>query len=119
MKTVRYGLESFTTSDEIADALLMFAADLRGSDSGQLLNVPVLDERGESGTISIVVAHGIPMISRPSVSEFPDPDAAEIIDRMRRLASRHGPLRPNADAARDAGTHSPHEVEPTDHEQGV
>lgn len=93
MKTIKYGTDTLTTSDQVADALMVFAASLRGSDSGQLLNVPTVDPDGTTATVSIVVAHGTPLLSRPSVSEYPDPESSELIAQMQHLAGRHGTLR--------------------------
>jgi len=82
MKSVKYGTETFLTSDAVADALMTFAATLRGIDHGQLITVPTIEPDGSDGSISIVVAHGIPLLSRPSVSEIPDPEAIDLLEQM-------------------------------------
>ncbi|MFB2581891.1 hypothetical protein ACEXQD_11610 [Herbiconiux sp. P15] len=94
MRSVKYGTETFLTSDAVADALLTFAATLRGLDHGHLLTVPTVEADGHAGSISIVVAPGIPMLSRPSVSEIPDPEAAELIEQMMQMTvTKTGTLR--------------------------
>ena len=91
---MKYGTETFLTSDAVAEALLTFAATLRGMDHGHLLTVPTVEPDGQEGSISIVVAPGIPMLSRPSVSEIPDPEAAALIEQMVQMTvTKTGTLR--------------------------
>lgn len=82
MKSVKYGTETFLTSDAVADALLTFAATLRGIDHGQLVTVPTVEPDGSEASISIVISPGVPMLSRPSVSEVTDPEAIALIEQM-------------------------------------
>jgi hypothetical protein len=84
MKSVKYGTEVFRTSDAVADALMTYAATLQGIDHGILVTIPTVDDDGSAGSISLILAYGIPLSSRPSVSEQPDPEAAEIIEQMTR-----------------------------------
>ena len=94
MRSVTYGTETFLTSDAVADALLTFAATLRGLDHGHLLTVPTVEADGEAGAISIVVAPGIPLLSRPSVSEISEPEATALIEQMVQLTvTKTGTLR--------------------------
>ena len=81
MKSVNYGTETFRTSDAIADALMSYTATLRGIDRGVLVTVPIVGDEG-ADSISLVLSPGIPMSSRPSVSEIPDPESVEILDQL-------------------------------------
>lgn len=82
MKSVKYGVEAFQTSDAVADAMMTFAASLRSMDHGLLVTVPTIDDDGNSGSISLVLGPGIPILSRPSVSEVPDPEAVALLEQM-------------------------------------
>ncbi|WP_291049593.1 hypothetical protein [Herbiconiux sp.] len=106
MKSVKYGTETFITSDEVADALMAYAATLRGMDHGQLLTVPTIEDDGSEGSISILVGPGIPMLSRPSVSEVAEPEAIALIEQMLQLTVvKTGTLRAEPDAAPAAEIH--------------
>ncbi len=82
MKSVKYGTEVFVTADAVADALMTYAATLRSIDHGVLVTIPTVEDGGDAGTISLILGPGIPLSSRPSVSQVPDPEAAEIIDHL-------------------------------------
>ncbi|MCS5721810.1 hypothetical protein N1028_15680 [Herbiconiux sp. CPCC 203407] len=82
MKTVKYGVEAFQTSDAVANALMTFAASLRSMDHGLLVTVPTIEEDGREGSISLVLGPGIPILSRPSVSAVADPDAVALLEQM-------------------------------------
>ncbi|ARJ06904.1 hypothetical protein B5808_17980 [Cnuibacter physcomitrellae] len=79
---MKYGTEVFTTPDAVADALMTFSASLRSIDHGILVTVPTYEPGEGEGSISLVLGPGIPLSSRPSVSEVPDPEAADIIDHL-------------------------------------
>ncbi len=94
MRTVSYGGESFTTSDEAAAALLDFAAAAALNDFAAVVHVPALDETGDVMTADLVIGPASELFVTPSKSGFEDLDTTDAVADLRQRtnalgASRH------------------------------
>jgi hypothetical protein len=94
MRTISYGGESFTTSDDAADALLEFAAAAALNDFAGVIHLPAIDDQGETITADLVIGPSSELLVVPSHSGFAEPDTrAEVASLRARTAdlglSRH------------------------------
>ena len=94
MRSISYGGESFTTSDDAADALLEFAAAAAMNDFAGVVHVPALDEQGERITADLVIGPASELFVIPAHSGFAEPDTtAEVADLRAKIVelglSRH------------------------------
>lgn len=93
MKTVAYGGESFTTSDDAAEALLGFAAAAALHEFAAVIHVPALSEGGGLFVVDLVIGPSSEMMVVPADSEFAEPDTVEASAELRRMTARLGSAR--------------------------
>ncbi|PZE26238.1 hypothetical protein [Curtobacterium sp. MCLR17_042] len=91
MKHIVYGLTSVIASDDVAHALVHYAAVLAQARASDVLNVPTVDLTGSQTVTSIVLGPGIPVLveSAPDDElELPSPGFVDqLTQRTRDLIS--------------------------------
>lgn len=94
MREVVYAGGSFITSDEIAEALLEYAAELANLERAATIEVPAVGASGESRDVRIVVGPASQLLSEPVESAVNAPDATafmtDVEERTRELRRHHG-----------------------------
>lgn len=93
MRTVSYGGDTFTTSDEAAAALLDFTAAAALNDFAAVVHVPAVDESGDVITADLVIGPSSEIFAIPSKSPFAEPDTADAVEDLRRRTSVLGSSR--------------------------
>lgn len=103
MREVVYAGGSFVTGDDIADALLEYAAELANAARAATVHVPALGTLGQDVDIAVVVGPSSQLLSTPSEDPHDEPDGTRFIEdvhqRLEELHRRH-PL-PTAGAVVD------------------
>jgi hypothetical protein len=95
MRKITYASESFVTSDEVADALVIFTTALAQSGTSDAVSLPVIDGDGRPAVVDLVVGPASEMISVPAdVSEGPGlmvgTAVEELVARAAEVRLRHG-----------------------------
>ncbi len=104
MRTISYGGESFTTSDDAADALLEFAAAAAMNDFAGVIHLPAIDDDGSMITADLVIGPSSELLVVPARSDYAEPDTRAEVALLRaktadlglsRHSSRGAPLAPS------------------------
>jgi hypothetical protein len=95
MRKITYASESFVTSDEVADALVIFATALAQSGTSDAVSLPVIDDGGRPAVVNLVVGPASEMISVPvDTSDGPGlvvgTAVEELVRRAAEVRLRHG-----------------------------
>lgn len=69
MRQITYGGGAFVTSDEIADALLEYAAALSNADRAATVHVPAIDTFGKTSDIQVLVGPASQLMSESMEGE--------------------------------------------------
>lgn len=89
MREISYAGVSFITSDEIAGALLEYAAELANVEHAATVHVPAVGTLGERLDVEVMLGPASQMLSGPVANPGDEPDAteflAEIAGRVRDL----------------------------------
>ena len=89
MKEVTYGGGSFVTSDEIAEALLEYAAALGNADRAATVHVPTAGLSPDVTEVTVLVGPSSQLLSEPYDGGETDPDGAAFLsdvgDRIKGL----------------------------------
>ncbi|WP_146238535.1 hypothetical protein [Curtobacterium sp. MCPF17_003] len=94
MKYIVYGLSSVITSDDVAHALIHYAAVLAQASASDVVEVPTADLNGASTRTSVLLGPGVPILVEDAPDdelEQPQPDfVADMTARTRELiVDRH------------------------------
>lgn len=90
MRSVSYGGESFTTSDDAAQALLEFAAVAAMNDIAEVVEVPSIRADGSITVARLVIGPASELITFEVDSPYDEPDTAEAAKRLRDRAAGFG-----------------------------
>lgn len=91
MKRVTYGGGSFLTGDQIADAVLDYAAQIARARSADHLVVPALGADGEPASVDVVLGPASQLLAEREGVAAPDVEnAAFVADLERRGRMAHG-----------------------------
>jgi hypothetical protein len=82
MKSVTYAGLTFSTADAIADALLELAAALGQNERAETIEIPVVEDDGNTSTVQLVIGPASQFISRPITSPYDDPQGDGIVDQL-------------------------------------
>jgi hypothetical protein len=97
VKHIVYGLSSVVAADDVAHALIHYAAVLGQARSSDVVAVPTVDLNGTGTVTSIVLGPGIPVLVEDAPDddlETPDPDFVAELTRRTRDVLVDGALRP-------------------------
>lgn len=92
MRRIVYAGETLLTSDEVAAAVLSYAASLARAGAAETVVVPGVDEQGRPTEVELLVGPASQMASEPVDVDF-EVSAAEFLDDLsQRTSSRARPL---------------------------
>ena len=69
MKTIHYAGDELLTGDEIADAVVEYAAALARGESSAALSIPTMDDRGEVVQVSMLLGPASQLIVTPATGD--------------------------------------------------
>lgn len=82
MKLVSYAGQQLVTTEEVADALVVLAAEIANEGGAQALQIPIVVD-GEEDLAELVVGVGNDVLVGPHASEGADPDFSAHAERLR------------------------------------
>ena len=99
MKRVLYAGGSFLTGDDIADAVLDYAAELANAGKAARLDVPALDLEQQPERVSLVIGPASQLLSEPIAvgQELEDETFTEAIRRQTHVLQRKSGTNDGAD----------------------
>lgn len=96
MKHVIYGLSAVITTDDVADALIHYAAIVAQAQASDVVAVPTVDLAGYPEVTSIVLGPGVPVLVSGAPDdelETPHPDFVNDLTNRTRDLIADGPRR--------------------------
>jgi hypothetical protein len=92
MKHVTYAQKSLLVGDAMADVLLEYAAQLACDGHAAAVDVRAISGDGDEVMATFLVGSGAPLMAETSTTTLPEPDNAELVDRLQAdIARRHRP----------------------------
>jgi hypothetical protein len=92
MKHVTYAEKSLLVGDEMADALLQYAAQLACDGHADAVDVRAISGDGDEVMATFLVGGGAPLMAETSTTSLPEPDNVELVSRIRaEIARRRQP----------------------------
>jgi hypothetical protein len=88
MKHVTYAEKSLLVGDEMADALLAYAAQLACDGHSDAVNVRAISGDGDEVMATFLVGAGAPLMAETSTTTLPEPDNADLVVRIRAHVQR-------------------------------
>nr|WP_315268280.1 hypothetical protein [Microbacterium lemovicicum] len=89
MKHLTYAEKSLITGDEIADALVEYAAMLSQQGSAEAVEVSAYGSDSSNVTATLLLGAGAPIMAESATSDLPEPDNSELLARIRREIGLH------------------------------
>ncbi|KQM59071.1 hypothetical protein ASE64_06540 [Agreia sp. Leaf210] len=89
MKKMSYAGGTFVTSDEVADALVHFAATVPRNRRNQVLVVPGFDADGAPTPVSLVLGPTSQIMSQHETVSYAEPETQGVAERVREQAQSH------------------------------
>jgi hypothetical protein len=83
MREIVYAGGSFVTADDIAEALLEYAAELANAERAATVHVPAVGTLGESVEVAIVVGPASQLLSTPTANPGEPPEGAFFVQDVR------------------------------------
>lgn len=93
MKTIHYAGGEVLTSDEIADAVVDYAAALAKRESSAELTIPVILEDGSQSEASLLLGPASQIVARPAVEPAGELVDAPLVDDIANRTAALGPIR--------------------------
>ena len=79
MKRISYGGASFLTPDGVADALLELVTALGISHTNETLDLPAVDDHGNTVIVTMIVGPTTALMSIPEASPWTGPDTTLVL----------------------------------------
>lgn len=80
MRYVKYGSETFITSDAVARALLALTASVAATSGSEVVTILALEPgAAEPAQVELVIGAGIHILSRPAPDDVPEPDFEDAV----------------------------------------
>lgn len=79
MKRITYAGASFLTPDDVADALLELATALGISHTNEALDLPAVDDHGDTVIVTMIVGPTSALMSIPEDSPWTEPDTTLVL----------------------------------------
>jgi hypothetical protein len=95
MKHITFGDKSLLVGDDVADALLEYAAFLTTEAAGDTVEVHAISSDGDETTASFLLGPGVTMMAETTHTNLPEPDNTDAIEYMKE-AKRRALVRPTA-----------------------
>lgn len=100
MRQIVYGGGTFVTSDEIAEALLGYAAALGSAGQAATIHVPAVTADDRTGDVALLVGPASQLMAEQIVVDDPEPDGTVFLvtvqQRMAALEHRHHGTEPDS-----------------------
>lgn len=90
MKSIHYASDEFLTGDDIADALVEFAAVLAKYESSMAVDIPVRFAGGDIVEVSFLLGPASQLVAVPTVNEFEELHDEGLVEWMKTQTSRVG-----------------------------
>ncbi len=92
MRRIHYAGDTLLLGDDVADALMDYAARLARQDSAVTITIRALDDGGTEHAVDILVGPATMMTATHVDSDLPEPDnAAVVADLARRVSLLESP----------------------------
>jgi hypothetical protein len=88
MKHITFGDKSLLVGDEVADALLEYAAFLTTEAAGDTVEVHAISSDGDETTASFLLGPGVTMMAETTHTNLPEPDNTAAIAYMKEATTR-------------------------------
>jgi hypothetical protein len=95
MKNIRYDSSVILTSDDVADAVIEYAAALSGGDRADTVEVPAVAADGTMTTTKILIGPASELVVEDADENELEADHSEFVERLRSAArqfSHHEPI---------------------------
>ncbi|MDQ1215762.1 hypothetical protein [Microbacterium arborescens] len=80
MRYVKYGGETFITSDAVARALLALTASVAATSGSEVVTILAIEPGSEEpAQVDLVIGTGIHILSRPAAIDIPEPDFEDAV----------------------------------------
>lgn len=93
MKTIHYAGGEVLTSDQIADAVVDYAAALAKRETSAELTIPVILEDGSQSEASLLLGPASQLIAQPNVDPVGELVDAALVDEIAQKTAALGPIR--------------------------
>ncbi|MGN8049532.1 hypothetical protein ACTJKO_07545 [Curtobacterium sp. 22159] len=91
MKHIVYGLASIIASDDVAEAVIEYAAALAQSRDSDVVTVPTYDFSGSTTQVQVMLGAGIPVLIQDAPEdELETPNPGFVAELHARAAGRRG-----------------------------
>jgi hypothetical protein len=88
MKHITFGDKSLLIGDEIADALLHYAAFLATEARGDTVEIHAISSDGDEVTASFLLGPGVTMMAETTHTQLPEPDNSEAMEYIKQAQTR-------------------------------
>jgi hypothetical protein len=90
MKKIRYDSSVILTSDDVADAVIEYAAALSGGDRADTVEVPAVAPDGTMTTTKILIGPASELVVEDTDEDELEMEHAEFVERLRSAAKTFG-----------------------------
>jgi hypothetical protein len=88
VKHITFGDKSLLVGDEVADALLEYAAVLASEARGDTVEIHAIGSDGDEVTATFLLGPGVTMMAESSHTNLPEPDNAAALEYIRQARQR-------------------------------
>jgi hypothetical protein len=88
MKHITYGDKSLLVGDDIADALLDYAAFMTTEGIGDTVEVHAISSDGDEVTASFLLGSGVTMMAETTHTSLPEPDNTQALEYIKEARTR-------------------------------
>ena len=101
MKTIHYDSSAILTGDDVADAVIEYAAALSGGDRADTVEVPAVAEDGTMTTTKILIGPASELVVEDADDDELETEHTEFVQRLRSAAKTFGHHEPIHAAERE------------------
>jgi len=94
MKNIRYDSTMILVADDVADAVIEYAAALSGGDRADTVDVPAVGPDGTMTTTKILIGPASEIVVEDADEDELEADAPEFVARLRQAAKTFGHSKP-------------------------
>jgi hypothetical protein len=88
MKHITFGDKSLLVGDEVADALLTYAAFLASDARGDTVEIHAISSDGDEVTATFLLGPGVTMMAETAHTSLPEPDNSAALEYIERAQIR-------------------------------
>lgn len=94
MKYIRYNGQATLAADDVADAVIEYAAVLGSNGRTDTIDVPTFDEDGQAAIETLLIGPASQITVSPAPEDELENDHERFVQHLRNLAAAAGPERP-------------------------